>query len=259
MNFNNSTVSVRSLVFHSCIVLACSLLSTATIASDSFGYAAVVKAGKTALLSSQIDALVTDVHVKPGDSFSEGDVLLNMDCALPRAALNRAKAELEFARNEYKSTKALNSLNSTTKVQVARTAAQFAIANADLEVAQYQVERCVLTAPFDGTVVQSWVNPHESIQNKKQLLEITSNTDLSVEFLAPSNQLEELIEGRLIRLSILETNAEYDLLIDKVIPVVDAVNQTVKVISRIDVNDDKLWSGMSGRVSLVSEDAQGLN
>ncbi len=257
MNIHNNQISVKSFFFRLCITLVSCLLPLALFASDSFGYAAVVKAGKTALLSSQIDGLVTDVHVKPGDSFFEGDVLLNMDCALPEAALNRAKAELELARNEYKSTKALNALNSTTKVQVARNAAQFAIANADLEAAQIQVDRCVLKAPFDGTVVQSWVNPHESIHQKNELLKIVSNTDLSVEFLAPSNQLGELYEGQLIRLNILETDTDYKLSIDKVIPVVDSVSQTVKVISRIENNDDRLWSGMSGRVSLVTEDAQG--
>lgn len=258
MNTNSSQVNTRSLIFHLCIVLTSCVLSATTLASDNLGYTAVVKSGKTALLSSQIDGQVAAVYVKPGDSFLTGDVLLSIDCALPVAALNRAKAELEFARNEYKSTKELNALNSTTRVQVARTAAQFAIASADADAAQYQVNQCILTAPFDGTVVQSWVNPHESVQQKKELLKIVSNTDLSVEFLAPSNQLAELYEGRNLRLSIMETDADYELSIDKIIPVVDSVSQTVKVISHIEVIDNRLWSGMSGRVSLVSEDAQGL-
>jgi len=258
MNLLTTFVSTWPLILRIGIAITGCVLSTATFATDSFGYTAVVKSGKTALLSSQMDGLVVAVHVKPGDSILEGDVLLKLDCALPVAALNRATAELELARNEYKSTRALKALNSTTKVQVARTAAQFAIANADVETAQYQVNRCVLRAPFDGTVVKSSVNPHESIQQKAELLEIVSNTDLSVEFLAPSNQLAELYEGRGIRLSILETKADYELNIDKVIPVVDSVSQTVKVISHIEIIDEKLWSGMSGRVSLVSEDAQGF-
>ena len=258
MKLRTRSENTRSLLLKISIVLIGFLLSTATIASDKIGYTAVVKAGKTALLSSQIDGQVAAVYAKPGDSFSAGDILLSIDCTLQVTALNRAKAELDFARNEYKSTKALNELNSTTKVQVARSAAEFAIASADVDAAQYQINQCLLTAPFDGTVIESWINPHESIQQKKELLKIVSNTDLSVEFLAPSDQLAELYEGRNIRLSILETNADYDIRIDKVIPVVDSVSQTVKVISRIEAVDDRLWSGMSGRVSLIIEDAQGL-
>ena len=255
---NNSSYFNFSIRLYEFVVVIGALIACGSLyAANDIAYAAVVKAGKTALLSSQLEGLVTEVHVKPGDSFHEGDTLLSMDCSLPEAALSKAKAELEFARNEYKSTKALKELNSTTTVQVARSAAQFAMADADVQTAQYQVDRCVLTAPFDGTVIQSWINPHESVQLKKELLKIVSNTELSVEFLAPSNQLAELREGRLIRLSIMETGADYELSIDKVIPVVDSVSQTVKVVSHIAGDDGQLWSGMSGRVSLVTEVAMG--
>ncbi len=254
-NRKTSALNLPVSVFITC------LFSSSAMASDNFEYAAVIKSGKTAILSSQLDGLVNEVHVEIGDSFAEGDKLLEMDCSLPNATLSKARADVEFARNEYKSIKALNKLNSSTKVEVARMAAQFAIADADMKAAQYRVDRCVLTAPYDGVIVQSHINPHESVQVQEELFEIVSNTDLTVEFLAPSRSLADFYEGRSIQLNILETQKTYDLTVHKVIPVVDSVSQTVKVVSRIEIHDEQLWAGMSGRVSLVTivaEDAEGL-
>lgn len=237
--------------------LGCVLVPAMLFASDEPGFPAVVKADKMAVLSSQMDGVVIDVQVVPGDTFLQGDPLLTMDCTLPQATLDKARAQVEYTRNEYKSIKALNALNSATKVQLARSAAEFAIAKADTRMAQYQVDQCVLSAPFDGTVVQSWVMPHESIQLKKELIQIASNTALSVEFLAPSSHLTQLTIGRPISLRIVETGLDYELTIDKVIPVVDSVSQTIRVVSRITNEKSLLWPGMSGWVSSASKDAQG--
>lgn len=212
--------------------------------------AAVVKSHQTAVLSSQMDGLITAVNVNVGDTFRKGDVLLTIDCTLQQAALSKAKAEVEYARNEYKSNRTLEELNSTTKVQVARSAAEFAKAKAELDAADYRMQQCEVYAPFDGAVVQSWVKTHESVNAKTQLLEIVNNSNLIAEFLAPSNAIGDLQTGREFKFLVSETGRGYIAKIDKVVPFVDSVSQTVKVISRFESPDTALWAGMSGLVIL---------
>lgn len=212
--------------------------------------AAVVKSHQTAVLSSQMDGLITEVHARIGDTFDKGDVLLSIECKLQHAALSKAKAEVEYARNEYKSTRSLEKLNSTTKVQVARSAAEFAKAKAGLEAADFHVSQCLVYAPFNGTVVQSWAKTYESVNAKSKLIEIVNNDNLVAEFLAPSNAISALTTGRSFKFLVGETGKHYTAKIDKVIPYVDSVSQTVKVISRFESADTGLWAGMSGLVIL---------
>ncbi len=212
--------------------------------------AAVVKSEQTAILSSQMDGLITAVNARAGDTFSEGDVLLSIDCTLQQAGAAKSRAQVEFARNEYKSIKSLEKLNSTTKVQVARSAAEFAKARAELDAAEYRVSLCVVHAPFDGTVVQSWAKTHESVNAKSKLLEIVNNDTLTAEFLAPSNAIAYLQTGRSFNLQVGETGKGYVATIEKVVPFVDSVSQTVKVIGRLDSDKSDLWAGMSGLVIL---------
>ncbi len=211
---------------------------------------AVVKSMERATLSSQIEGMVTSVNFLPGERFSKGDVLLSIDCTLPYAELNKATAQVEFARNEFKSLDALHKLNSATIAEVAKSASEFAIAKADRQIAEYQVSQCDLRAPFDATVVDSFVKPYESIQAKRELLDIVGTDNLVVEFLASSDMLMELEPGRSVTVMISETGENYSLIIDKVVPLVDSISQTVKVISHIKSENTGLWSGMSGWVTL---------
>jgi len=213
--------------------------------------AAVVKSRQTAVLSSQIDGLITEVKVLAGDTFSKGDILLSIDCTLQHAASAKARAQVEYARNEYKSTKALEALNSTTKVQVARSAAEFAKAKAELDAADHKATQCLVYAPFDGTVIQNWAKTFETVNAKSKLLEIVNNDNLVAEFLAPSNSINSLDAGRSFRFVVGETGKGYTATIDKVVPYVDSVSQTVKVISKLESGDSGLWAGMSGLVILT--------
>ncbi len=232
------------------IVAATCVSGPALSQTQTLELAAVVKSDDTAILSSQMDGLLTKVHARVGDTFTKGDVLLSIECTLQSAALAKARAEVEYARNEYKSTSALEALNSTTKVQVARSAAEFAKAKAEMQAADFRVSQCQVLAPFDGTVIQSWAKTHESVNAKSKLLEIVNNNNLTAEFLAPSNAINDLTTGRSFKLLVSETGKGYTATIDKVIPFVDSVSQTVKVISRLDSNDTGLWAGMSGLVIL---------
>jgi len=250
--FHNIRILGQTLVITSCLLtgqVAASSQSAPTATTDENTrerLAAVIKSQEIAVLSSQIDGVVSSVEVRPGDSFNVGDVLLTLDCTLQTASVNKASAELEFNRNEYKSFKALEKLNSSTKMELARSGAEFAKAKAELEVATYQAEQCQIKAPFDGVVVQTWVEPFENIQAKTQLLRIVNNNVLSVEFLVPSDQLASLSKGMPFSLNVMETGDEYQLQIDRIIPIVDSVNRTVKVMAELDANDVELWAGMSG-------------
>lgn len=208
--------------------------------------AAVLKAQATAVLASQIDGLVNGVGFREGQSFEAGDILVSLDCTMPEAALGKAMAQRNFAANNYASMRKLASLNSASDMEVAKAQAEFSSADADLQSARYRVKQCFVLAPYDGHVVQLLVQPYETVQAKTAMLEIVNNADLITEFIAPSSQLASFDQGARFTLLVSETGAEYEGRVDRVVPRVDAVNQTVKVIGTLNRAAPELWSGMSG-------------
>jgi RND family efflux transporter MFP subunit len=207
---------------------------------------AIVKAANSAILSAQIDGLIEQVHVKEGHSFVKNDVLLSLECSVQQTALKKAKAQLSFVSKENETVEKLASLNSASQLQIAQSKAELSKARSDVEAAKHQVSLCTVLAPYDGNVIQTWVNAHENIQAKSKMIEIVDNRELATEFLAPSHMLPQLTSGLEFELNIMETNKSYAAVIDRVIPRVDAVSQTVKVIGRLTTSYPELWSGMSG-------------
>lgn len=208
--------------------------------------AAVIKAPNSAILSSQTAGLIEQVNVQEGDSFKAGDVLLSLNCTLQKASLAKAQAHYNYADKDYKSIKALAKLNSASEMQIALGKSEFAKAAADLRTSKYQVEQCAVKAPYDGSVVRSWVHSYENVEAKGNLFEIVNNGNLVAEFLAPSNMLTSLVPGKAITLKVNETQQTYSAVIDRIVPRIDSVSQTIKVIGTFEQSQSDLWSGMSG-------------
>lgn len=207
---------------------------------------AIVKASNSAVLSAQIDGLIEQVHVEEGQSFQENDVLLTLDCSIQQTALKKSKAQLLFVSKENETVQKLAKLNSASQLQIAQSKAELSKARSDVDAAKHQVSLCTVLAPYDGNVIQTWVNAHENVQAKARMMEIVDNRELATEFLAPSHMLPQLMSGLEFQLNIMETNKTYPAVIDRVIPRVDAVSQTVKVIGKLTSTYPELWSGMSG-------------
>jgi len=220
------------------------LVQTETALSSEF--AAVIRSGKSAVLSSQIEGLITEVAFAEGESFEEGDKLMSMDCTMPLAERKKARAHLRFVRQEHEANLLLSKLDSISDVALARSAVEVEKAAVESESTRYKVSQCDLMAPFSGTVVKWHVQQYENAPEKSQILEIVNNVDLRIEFLLPSKHLSRLENQPEFELYVLETDQIYSAEVLRVIPQVDSVSQTVKVIGQITENAETLWSGMSG-------------
>lgn len=207
---------------------------------------AVVKAKQSATLSSQLDGKVEKIHVQEGDSFKKGDVLVAFDCRVHQAELQKAKAQIAAKKSEYYANQRLAKLNAVSNVELANSKSEFEQAQADLDIKSHTVSLCEIIAPFQGNVAKLNVHEHENVQHGQALLEILDNTELNVEAIVPSSWLTWIRAGKTYHLYIEETGREYPVTINKVLPQVDAVSQSVRIIGRIDGNYHELIAGMSG-------------
>jgi len=94
------------------------------------------------------------------------------------------------------------------------------------------------------------VNRFETIEAKGKLFDIVNNAELVAEFLVPSNRLMALSKGMNVELRVIETQETYSATIDRIVPHIDSVSQTIKVIGTLNTYEPDLWSGMSGWVVL---------
>lgn len=198
-------------------------------------------------ISSDIAAKITEVKVRDGDRFASGDLLARFDCTELRAELDSAAARRDMARRQLRSNTELRDLGGNiSELELLQSEAQLAEAAARARVLQHRAGSCDVRAPFDGFVIKRAVQPHQRVDVGAPLFELLDNRSLEVEVIVPSAWLDQLAPGDAFRVRIEETGALYSATLLRIVPAVDPVTRSVRVIGGMAQSDALLVAGMSG-------------
>lgn len=198
-----------------------------------------------ATLSSELAAQVIAVPKKLGASFKKGEVLVQLDCRLFEAQLQKVKAESKVAELKLQNTLQLSKLNSIGTLDVAIAEAELQKAQAESAMATLNVDRCQIKAPFQGMVEQVNVQAHEVIPQQQALLKIVSIHRLEAEIIVPADWMRWLELNKPIVLQVEESQQRLNAVVSFIGPSVDPTSQTLQIRARIKDIPAKVLPGMS--------------
>lgn len=204
-------------------------------------------------LSSRIGGYIKEINATEGQTFKKGDVLVNMDCDLHKADLQRAEAELKGAEKVYAAKKKLDQLKSVSKLEVSLSAVDVEKLSAEKRRMQKMVENCQIKAPFSGIVTEMLAKPFQNVTEGEPLLKIMSTESVQLEFYVPSSDVARFTPDLTLDLYINETGKKYKATLVAVVPRIDPVSQTFKVIGRINDPDKSMLPGMSGYITIPGD------
>jgi RND family efflux transporter MFP subunit len=165
-------------------------IKTITVAERASGQArrfpGVVAAVDTAVLSFEVAGNTRTVAVEVGDRVTQGQTLatldetpfqLNVDAAA--AEVDRAKAELAEKTTEFERQKALHEKQWIAKAAYDQAlaardsaASQVSYATSKLNLARRELDKTVLSAPFDGVIASKDVDPFQEVARGEPVFEI---------------------------------------------------------------------------------------
>ena len=204
-------------------------------------------------LSSEMAARILTIAPREGRRFEKGALLVELDCALEKAKMQRARAILDAAEAKSRVSARLSRLQATSKLEEKVAQAEVAQARAELAIIQVKMDRCQIHAPFAGRVVAIFAQEHQYVKAGVSLMEILDEQNLEVVFLLPSRQLPKIAVGDRFQVFIEETQRAYPAQIVAFGAMIDSVSQSVKVFGSIDGQFPDLLSGMSGVARLPTQ------
>ncbi|WP_226701841.1 efflux RND transporter periplasmic adaptor subunit [Microbulbifer elongatus] len=211
-------------------------------------------------LSSELAARITEVRVRAGNHFKKGDLLARFDCTELKAELEGAESQRALARRQLEANISLRQLGGNiSELEMVQSEAQLADATAKRKVLAHRNTYCDVHAPFAGFVVSRQIEPHQRVEIGTPLFELVDNRGLEVEAIIPSGWLDKLSVGAAFRVTINETGREYNAVLQRIVPVVDPVTRTVRVIGQLEEHPQNfsstlLISGMSGEAHFALPD-----
>ncbi|MEQ5776594.1 efflux RND transporter periplasmic adaptor subunit [Thalassospira sp. NFXS8] len=208
---------------------------------------ALVATRSRALLSAEIAARIADMPKRPGTRFAKGDVLVVFDCSAYRAQRAAVAADLRQANAQYKAQQRLAELRTVGELDVVMAQAAVERAKAQLQLQDVYLNRCKITAPYAGAVVDWHSQPYQTANPGDQLIEIVGSGDLELELIVPSQWLGWLKVGQGISAHIEETDSDIRAKVARIGARIDPVSQTVKIYASLGDDAKTLSPGMSGR------------
>jgi RND family efflux transporter MFP subunit len=230
--------------------------------------------------SSRIDGILETVSVEVGDSIEKNQIVAKLESEVELAALEyaRAKASIDsdvrqqevslaygqrqLNRIKELHEKKLSSFQDYDKVETETHLIRYKLAQAkenkhlavlDLKQAEAIYNRHTIRSPIDGIVVDRYLNPGESVEDRP-VVKIAQVNPLRVEVVAPVSLLGKVKTGQLAMVSPeMPVGGTHEAVVKIVDPILDAASGTFRVRLEIPNEDFSLTSGLRCQVRFLDK------
>ena len=259
---------------------------TTTALLNASGY---VTPRRRATVAAKITARVVDVYVDEGMTVTEGQLLAKLDdsdaarrlqaakaqrdataAQIVSLKVNLANAEREFRRQEelgkegFASVQALDLAHTTAeslKAQVAAADEQVKTADAQIALAQQDVDNCTVRAPFAGVVVSKDAQRGEMVSpisagggfTRTGIATIVDMASIEIEVDVNESYIARVDAGQQVE-AVLDAYPDWRIpaKVRTVIPTADRQKATVKVRISFDKLDPRILPDMGVKVSFLA-------
>ncbi len=199
---------------------------------------------------TEISGRLETLRYREGERFAEGALLAVFDCKAQSAQKERAEAQVEAASVTWRSAEALEELNAVGRLEVESSAAEVAIAEAELRYLKVLLQKCQLSAPYSGAVDVVHAREGQFLQAGTPVIDIIDDGALMVEFIVPTRWLVWLTPGFELDVYIEDTDRAYPVRLLRMARRADPLSQSVKGFAEFVALDDELLAGMSGYLQM---------
>jgi RND family efflux transporter MFP subunit len=149
-------------------------------------------AAQEANLSFEVPGIMYKRLVDKGDRVNKGDLLAALDPRDFQNDLTAARAEL--ARSQALLSRVTEALKANAVSKQERTNAQAAVgvAQAEVRIKQKALEDAKMLAPFDGVVAATYVEQHQSVRAKQEVLRLLDDSSIKFNVGIPENLIKRV-------------------------------------------------------------------
>jgi membrane fusion protein (multidrug efflux system) len=226
--------------------------------------------GQQSDVASQASGRVLSVAVRPGDTVSEGDVLLEIDRATlelqlsqQRATADATRAQLVSSRQQLERTEELarQGLTSSSALEQARSAtaaleANLAALESAVQSAEIALSNASVISPISGIVSSRSVEPGQTVNAGTPLLNIVNLDEMEFQASASVNSSALVGPGQSVAVHV--TGLETDTFagtVTRVNPVAVSGTRTVPIYIELGNSEGRLRGGMfaTGHITVAEK------
>jgi len=210
-------------------------------------FSIVLNPRKEAVLSAEVDSTVKQIVREFGQSFKKGDTLVRFNSVYFRLKLSQANAVYEQKQKAFTAVSDLYKNRSRSSIDLEEARAEQSIAKVNVDLANYDLTRCTIKAPYNGRVEHLAVDENEWVAEGDPLIRIVNDTTLLARTLVPAGALASFAIGSPVKIELTGGNIVSGN-VSHIGAVMDSASQTFEVKIEIPNPDGKLRCGMTGKI-----------
>ncbi|UCF30859.1 MAG: efflux RND transporter periplasmic adaptor subunit [bacterium] len=207
------------------------------------------------VIAAEIAGRVTEISFTEGERVRAGKVLARLDSSVLQAQRDRADASLVLSRANRDRADVLLKDEAISQREWDEAYAQWRLDEADLRLAEAQLAKTVIEAPFDGVLGLRHVSVGEYVQPGIAIVTLDDTDPIKVDFRVPETFIGGLEVGQTVQVEVdAMPDRTFTGLVYAIDPKVDVNGRNLLVRARISNRDRSLRPGMFAHVNLVIEE-----
>lgn len=205
------------------------------------------EADRQVTLRSELDGQVLEVCAKRGSVVQEGDPIIRLEMRDREARAAQAAAALKASTMERDSARTLAAKGLQSQSELAAAEAACEAAEASLKIANLDLERATIRAPFDGVLVERYVEKGDYLNAGSQVALVADLDPIVVTGYMTGSELEGVETGGNARAE-LNPGGEIRGMLTYISPEADAQTRTYKVEMRSPNPGQTLRAGITAQL-----------
>ncbi|MGE4125228.1 MAG: efflux RND transporter periplasmic adaptor subunit [Pusillimonas sp.] len=211
------------------------------------------------MLRPEVTGRISEIAFTEGQPVKQGQVLLRLDDSVVKAQLQQAQANLGLANSQYRRSETLTQQGFISKQARDESFSQLKVQQAAVALAQAQLDKTTILAPFDGIIGLRQVSVGDYVSPGIDIAPLESIDPLQVDFRVPEGFAGQLAAGQPLTVRFDALPGEQRGGVVKAInPQIDVGGRSVLVRADVPNPDGKLRPGLFARVLLRFNDSQAL-
>lgn len=211
------------------------------------------------MLRPEISGRIAEINFTEGGKVAKGQVLVRLDDSVARARLQQARANLKLAGSQYNRSVELNKQGFVSKQARDEAASNLAVQQAAVALAEAELEKTSIQAPFDGLVGLRTVSVGDYVGPGTDLVPIEAIDPLNVDFRIPEQFLSAVSVGARLHVTFdAMAGLQREGSVGAISPQVDVGGRSLLLRANVPNPDYVLRPGLFARVQLELAETMGL-
>jgi len=202
-------------------------------------------------LAAEISGTISAIHFDSGDSVKTGDLLLELESSTEKASLKSAVASAKLATINYDRQLKLRERTVNTQADLDQAQASRDQALAAVELAESNLAKKQIHAPFDGQLGLRQVSLGQFLQAGSSIVYLQSTSPVYIDFSLPQSQFQLIHKGYEVRAKVENNDGKtFTGTIQSITPNLEENTRQARIRAVFDNTENLLTPGMFADITI---------